>query len=251
MIVREQPDGFIMIEQDHHARVSGDMIRQWNTFHLPNSPFQSSLFLAIDQHDGGWKAYDQDPFWNDYHQVPYSFTDFPNPAKTLLYTNGIENVEAHDSYAALLCSFHYTRFLLDDNQLESRQFVSQERLRQQRIIRQLPEFRFDIFMKHYGLLQLCDNLSLFLCINEPGKNEHPFFKNGIPIPDTLDCFHGKSLEITWKDNHTLRVNDFPFQKDTSFGYSYKWVTKREITTNGLIRAYKQSSFKQISFSIVS
>ncbi|NBJ67963.1 MULTISPECIES: DUF3891 family protein [Clostridia] len=250
LIIREHQDGFIFIEQDQHARLSGSMIKHWNEAHLPNSPFHSSIIYAIDQHDVGWKPFDQEPFWNDQSQAPYSFTDFPNPAKTVLYTAGIESVEAVDVYASLLCSVHYTRFLEKDASSYSQQFVVQEKNRQHRIIHSLEHFDAAVFAVHSSLLQLCDNLSLFICLNEPGENKHPFFVHGIPLSAELRYFTSDKLAVTWKDKQTIALSEFPFTAPATFTYPYKWVAKRAIIEQGLIPAYKQVPVQETTISFM-
>ncbi|MFU0790497.1 MAG: DUF3891 domain-containing protein [Virgibacillus proomii] len=250
MIVRAHKNGYILIEQDHHAQTSGDMIKKWKEIHFPKSEHKASVIYAIDKHDIGWKPFDQEPFWNDLAEKPYSFIDFPNSAKTMLYASGIDQVEAVDSYAGLLCSVHYTRFLKGDASPISRKFVKQEKQRQQRIIQMAGNFDSELFAKYYSLLQLCDNLSLFICLNEPGTDQHPFFKEGIPLPANLESFTGEKINLTWKDKTTVALSDFPFVSEVSFSYPYKWLATESIVGKGLIPAYQQAPFRETTISFV-
>lgn len=243
MIVRENGDHFIMIEQDDHAHISGEFIKNWHSDFFDGEEFRKSVIYAIYQHDIGWKAFDKQPFWNDAKQAPYTFIDYPTPAKTVLYTHGIDLVEQQDTYAALLCSEHYRRFLLHDDSNEAQAFVKQERARQQQIIASLPKFDQQLFDFHYGLLQLCDNVSLYLCLNEPDvttENTHPFFRAGIPISPALHLFTNTKVQLSWEDENTVMIHDFPFIIHTVVQLQQRTLAMETIRAKGLMKAYESA-----------
>src|SRR5699024_2142652 len=120
---------------------------------------------AIHYHDYGWRLIDMQPFWNDWKQAPYAFTDFPTMSKIIFYTYGIDQVVKKDRYAGLLSSRHYTRFLESHPSEEAQAFVQREKARQEQLIKAIPEFGRDWYDVHYGLLQICDDLSLYICLN--------------------------------------------------------------------------------------
>lgn len=160
MIVRERNEDFVMIEQHYHAHVSGELMRSWRKDLFKGQYALESVTLAIYEHDCGWIPADKQPFWNDRERAPYTFTNFPAPLKMLIYQYGIDKVAKKDAYAALLCTEHYTRFLLYDESDDAGAFIKTEKERREKLIASLPEFDPDLFNFHYGLLQLCDNLSL-------------------------------------------------------------------------------------------
>src|SRR5690625_1947526 len=114
MIVREHEDLFIMIEQDNHAYVSGEIMKHWKKRLFKGKAFKSSVDNAIYKHDIGWAHFDKQPFWNDKDNAPYTFVTFPSLPKVVLYTHGINKAEQYDRYAGLLCSEHYKRFLVNN-----------------------------------------------------------------------------------------------------------------------------------------
>lgn len=65
MIVRERKNEFVLIEQDHHAQISGIIMSYWKDSLFSAPEFRRSVEYAIFQHDCGWKPFDTDPFWND------------------------------------------------------------------------------------------------------------------------------------------------------------------------------------------
>ncbi|MFD1037767.1 DUF3891 family protein [Virgibacillus byunsanensis] len=252
MIIREGSNGFVMIEQDYHAHISGEIITNWkdSLFHEPN--LRGSVEYAIFNHDYGWKLIDKQPFWNDQKQAPYSFIDFPTPPKTVFYKHGIDEIEKVDPYAGLLCSRHYTRFLIDDTSPEAEAFVQKEEKRQRNLKHSLPAFDKALFDFHYGLLQFCDNLSLYICLNEPGtsnKEEHPFFKDGLPVPASLDICNQDKLHLRWKDKNTIQMSDFPFDGPVYTSLKQKVVSKGAISANGVIESYQEMPFVEIDISL--
>jgi hypothetical protein len=249
VIIREREHDFIFIEQHNHALVAGELIKQWKMGAFINSPLQEAVIFAIEQHDAGWIPADKQPFWNDAKEMPYSFIDFPAPMKTLLYSHGIDQVQTTDLYAALLCSEHYVRFLQQDDTESGRNFVQQEKKRQEIIHSLLTSFDEELFSYHYALLQFCDNLSLFLCLNEPGENSHPFFTKGIPLSSALPHFSQEKMAVTWVNDETMVIKEFPFNNPFSVTYDFKQIPKYQIRKNGLLNSYVEAPFKQTTIQI--
>lgn len=248
MIVREREKDYVMIEQDNHAHISGDLVTAWKDSLFIGRDFKDSVEYAIYHHDYGWNLLDKQPFWNDKKQAPYTFLDFPTPSKTVFYKHGIDAVEKADRYAALLCSKHYSDFLLNDISPEARDFVQSEADRRQWIIDCLSTFDPTFFAFHYGLLQLCDSLSLYICLNEPGalkKDEHPFFQDGVPVSDALQNLQQDKLNVRWKDNKTIEMSAFPFNKPLRVQVKQKVIAKRRIAEAGLITSYQEAFYEDV------
>src|SRR5699024_7108306 len=188
MIVRETDQHFICIEQNHHAHVAKQIISQWKSYFLAEDPLAEDVLYAVEQHDVGWHFFDKQPIWNDNKNHPYTFIDLPVLLKTVLYTNGVDIVERRNPYAAALCSAHYTKFLQKYEIKEVQQYIEKEELRRKNILQAYPEVDEATFAKHLALVQLADNISLYICLHEAGENllKHRYFKNGIYIPDVLD-----------------------------------------------------------------
>jgi hypothetical protein len=247
MIVRERDDSFIMIEQDLHARVSGEIMAHWKEELYLGGEFKSSVDYAIANHDLGWAPFDQQPFWNDEEKEPYNFVTFPILPKIVLYRDGINEVEKDDTYAALLCSEHYKRFLVNHTSEAAQTFIKQEEERQKRIMEETPNFKREYFNFHYGLVQLGDNISLFLCLNEPGATgeaQHRFLRDGIPLASALNL--SEKMELSWKDDATVIVDPFPFGQSIPVHIKQKEVAKKDIASKGLIKAYEDTSFHEVS-----
>ncbi|MBP2079993.1 DUF3891 family protein [Oceanobacillus polygoni] len=247
MIVRERDHDFILIQQDHHAAISGDIVKQWKKDYFLGEALRSSVEFAAYQHDCGWKEFDKQPFLNDENGIPYSFYDFPVLPKIVLYKHGIDVVEQVDSYAALLCSEHYKRFLLNHTSLEAQEFVTAENTRQQAIMDARNEFNKRLFNFHYSIVQFSDNLSLYLCINEPGitkESEHSFFKEGIPMSQALQEFCNAHLQLHWKNENTVVLDDFPFEQPFDVIIKLKVIPKVDLSAKGLVASYEEAAFEE-------
>lgn len=257
MIVRERSNYFVMIEQNQHGHVSERIMSHWKEDRFPKFDLRESVLLAVKHHDLGWEPFDQEPFWNDAKQKPYSFIDFPLPAKIVLYTKGIDDVERVDPYAAMLCSYHYCQFMMGSQNKDVLQFVNQESKRRSRLKKQLPDFDDQVFQQHYGLLQLGDNLSLYACVNEPGiakDQEHPFFRNGIPSPEaliTIGNLQEKTTDICFINEQTIRVKDFPFDEPFVISLPQRNVLKKIIQEKGLLEAYQNSAVELVSLQFTA
>src|SRR5699024_9851431 len=170
MIVRTYSDKFIMIAQHDHAAISGLMARMWKDILFTNHHQRPSVEYAIRHHDIGWKLMDEAPFWNEYKAAPYTFTDYPTAPKTVFYQYEIEEVAQHDEYAVLLCSRHYTLFLQKNPSDAAQTFLREQEEWRNDMLRNLDDFDQTVFDFHYGMLQMLDDLSLFICLNEPGAS---------------------------------------------------------------------------------
>lgn len=250
MIIRERSNDFVLIEQHDHANISGTVATHWIPSLFQGQSFRQSVEYAIFNHDIGWKPFDYEPFWDDKNQVPFSFISFPFHPKLILYTYGIDRVEKVDAYAALLCSYHYSSFIKKAKNKLGQTFVQKEKERQERLKKQV-NFDSELFEFHYGLLQLCDNISLYICLNEPGtakKDEHYFFKNGIPAHPALhlsDIMHGQ-----WLDEKTIRLDNFPFTKEIEVLLKHKIIKKDTIHKNGFIQSYQNTKPQMSSIQII-
>ena len=252
MIVREHDNSFIMIEQDNHAYVSGEIMKHWKASLFKGKNFKRSVDYAIYTHDIGWAPFDKQPFWNDKDKAPYTFVTFPPLPKITLYKNGIDKAEQHNSYAGLLCSEHYKRFLVNNTSEEAQDFIQQEELRQQKIIDSTPGFQKEWFDFHYALVQLGDNISLYICLNDPGtakKDEHNFFKKGIPLAKALDL--SEKMHLLWENDNTINIDPFPFDKPITFHLKQKEISKKDIAQYGLMEVYKNTPYDTLKMKLTS
>ncbi|MBU8907303.1 DUF3891 family protein [Desertibacillus haloalkaliphilus] len=246
MIVRDCSSHFLLVTQHEHAKVSGEIATVWDRTFFYGLNQWSSVMYAIEHHDASWLPLDDQPLWNEVKQAPYSFMDYPINEKLTAYKGGIDALERDDRYAALLCSCHYTSFFDDVKQLGglSRQFLIHEQQRQQQLIRELKRERevdTKNFHFHFDLLQFCDNLSLYICLHEPGtkkENEVSWFRSG--FPQQFSFFNQRRVVAHWLDTTEVSLSPFPLKDRLMVSIEGKEVNKEAIREVGLEQAYRDA-----------
>jgi uncharacterized protein DUF3891 len=213
MIVRERPDTFLLFGQHEHALMAGEFARRWGERPVP---FESTVY-AVANHDLAWREPDGEVLWNEEKDRPYSFVDYPLHLKLPAQKRGIDRVEARDSYAGCLCSMHYARFLLDAERLEEIEFRDGEFERQRRLEQGMSAAELENLERNFRLLRLCDGISLFLCLNEPGGDEDP-----PPYPEGF-VFKGTRFDLVWEDGQTLGLDPNPFSEAFGIEVPYRIV----------------------------
>lgn len=225
MIVREKPDSFVLIKQHDHALASGEFAKHWAK---EPWPLDSTLY-AIAHHDVAWRGPDASVSWNEEAGRPYSFMDYPSEPKIQAYTAGLDLLEAQDSYAACLCSMHYETLVRSFGTEAEVPFAEAEARRQAKLNANMSQEELDSLEYNLRFLKLCDGLSLFVCINEPGQNDYP-----PPYPKGF-VLDGQEFEPAWEDRSTLRLRPTPFSEPFELAIPYQLVGKdgRPLGSNDL------------------
>src|SRR5918997_511776 len=201
MIVRENPDSYVLIGQHDHGLVSGEFARRWRERPTPLEP----TLYAIANHDIAWQKLDETVRWDETTGRPYSFADYPVEPKMEAYTEGLDFLETQDAYAACLCNMHYASFVRDAQSAAEVRFREREDRRQERLRGAMSARELENLERNFRLLQTCDDLSLFVCLNEPGRSDHPWYRDGFE-------FMGARFAPIWEDRHTLRFDPNPFSE---------------------------------------
>jgi hypothetical protein len=254
MIIREREESFILITQHDHAKISGEIAQHWKDKYFKGEERKEEAVLAISEHDRGWIESDSAPLWNSHQQKPYTFMDYPLDSKITCYKKGIDEVEIMNKYASLLCSAHYDSFLQYEEDPIAQKFLDDESTRRLRLLKQCGMLgnmaKEKLFHHHLNILKWCDNLSLYICLNEPGANkvnEYSFFRNGIsPI---FSFANNKPIHLKWKDQNTVSLSVSPLEKELQVELLFKEVRKDDIHANGLIAAYTNTpySYQNVTF----
>ena len=216
MIVREKADSYVLIKQHDHALASGEFAKYWAR---EPRPLESTLY-AIAHHDVAWREPDARVRWNDEGSRPYSFVDYPPEPKVRAYAGGLDWLEERDPYAACLCSMHYETLVrrLGRSEAEA-SFAEAESRRQERLRAGMSGEELDNLEYNLGLLRLCDGLSLFVCLNEPGCEDYP-----PPYPGGFEL-SGERFAPVWEDRRTLRLEPNPFSGTFDLTIPYLVVGK--------------------------
>ncbi|MGI8313991.1 DUF3891 family protein [Halobacillus mangrovi] len=253
MIVQERENEFLMIKQHDHAQISGQMVLEWKKNFLLRSKLREEADWAIAQHDRAWIPLDEHPKWNDEKNRPYTFIDYPIKEKIEAYQRGIKEVAERSLYAGMLCSMHYMSFFSEDSDDPAiLQFIGEEKKRQEDLFKAMKmDVPKDIYHLHFKRLQFCDDLSLYVCMQEPGipkEQEVPWFKDG--FRQTFD-FAPDGIMANWVDQTQVSVNSFPFSRPFEVHIPYRSVSKKAIEEKGLEKAYHEAETAQRTVKIIS
>jgi hypothetical protein len=96
-------------------------------------------------------------------------------------------------------------------------FAEAESRRQTRLRAGMSGEELESLEHNLGLLRLCDGLSLYVCLNEPGAGEYP-----PPYPEGFELA-GERFEPVWEDLRTLRLEPNPFSEPFGFSIPYQTV----------------------------
>lgn len=248
MIIFEQNESFVMVAQHDHALVSGEMAQNWKDDYFPALEKKQDVLIAVREHDRGWIDLDAAPLWDHIHQRPYSFMNYPVAHKIASYKKGIDEVCKMNKYAGLLCSLHFASFIDYTTDPEFTHFWNAEKIRQEQLYRELDfeesgNKEKNLFY-HLDILKFCDNLSLYICLNEPKvqkSNEHPFYRNG--FPQTFPFANSKRIFASWTDVDVVSLSISPLKGSMEVSLPIKIVKKEKIIKSGLSQAYTDTPFE--------
>lgn len=214
MIIRQTVRDIECIKQHDHAYISGEVAKHWL------EPVQSEVYVAVLEHDRAWIPLDQIIKYDADRGLPHDFISYPLENKLTAYTRGLDEVQEKSLYAALLCSKHYCSFFSGSitEKTEVQEFLEQEQKRQQEICESV-EINAKQLAEDFKLLQFCDDLSLYVCMNNPGitkSEEVSWFKNGFPQSFS---FAPNGIQAKWVDDKQVSLDPFPFVEPLTISFS--------------------------------
>ena len=253
MIVREASDNFVFITQHDHAYIAGELFTHFKKEFVTIEHYESLKF-AIHQHDRAWLIPDANPLLNDSTKKPFTFIDYPERLKLHFYKLGIDQIDLANSYAAILCSMHYASFYANAQHEFGKQFFEREKLRQKHLINKLKIPHDRLLTYQLKILQFCDDLSLYICLNKPGvskEEEVRLFKKGFP---KTEFFHinGKTKIIAFyqKDHNIIKFNSSPFEGPFDIKLPIKRISKKLIKDIGLADAFESEPVTNYTIKLI-
>lgn len=254
MIIRERSEEIVMIGQHEHGQISGHFADRWQTGDLAGSLREAVVFAAYE-HDRCWLDLDDIPIWNDADKAPYTFIDYPIRPKLLAYGKGIDEIRQRNGYSGLLASLHFSALLEPFDHPAISAYLEERRLLEQRWKAELglDDDKRRELDGHLRILQFCDHLSLYVCMNEPGADkseEMPWYISGIPESSMLPPSGGTAIVPRWLDASTIAVGAFPFQTPFRIELRGKTVAKADIERRGLAHAYENAALETWPIDIV-
>lgn len=243
MIVSTHNGRYQLFRQHDHSILSGQFVPYWSDNLFLGVNWFKDVQLAVREHDRAWIPLDKKPIWNDEKNVPHSFMDFPMEPKLEAYKQGVDEVEQLSPYAGYLNSLHFLSFF-KQNSTDSNisRFISREIDRQKRLEQELDlEKSKEEIDFQFNLLQFCDDLSLYICLNKPNiskENEIFMFKEGF-----RQRFEGlnQRMNASWVDYEVIVLKPFPFKAPFKVFVPFKEITDDDIEEKGLERAYHDAT----------
>lgn len=184
---QRQPAGsYLLISQDDHARLAGDLAAALASPWLPG--LDDEILDAIRLHDCGWRVLDQKLLARARAGTrPVSFLDIGVPEFLSAWTASIERVAARSPVGGAVVSLHFSRLAeyrlhlrqdAPDNAARLSAFLQGETQRRRRITSPCGASPVPFFT---DVLQLCDLISLYLCCGAAHPVEFPQFEHRLRL----------------------------------------------------------------------
>jgi hypothetical protein len=214
---RDRSDRYMLITQDDHAHLAGDLAAAFRQNWL--TELDDEIVDAIRLHDCGWRALDEELLARAAAgAAPVSFLDMSVAEFLAAWTGSIERVAARSARGGAIVSLHFSR--LAEYRLSARQdgpddtrrlaaFLQAQTLRRQ-VLLPADDQSLSYFT---DALQLCDLVSLYLCCGAAAAVEFPQFEHKLKLRRQADelVFEPSSLfapvELStaaapWPQQHT-------------------------------------------------
>ncbi|HEV7297861.1 MAG TPA: DUF3891 family protein [Tepidisphaeraceae bacterium] len=228
MIRRDETDGYLLITQNDHAKLSGQLAACVGNERFGALIDNAAAVRGITLHDCGWPVHDEAPTINPKGQ-PTDVFESPHDVALRVWTESAARATAEGPYPGLLVSLHVLHLsLLADarkqdvherfavNKFQHAEVERQETLRQSlglRIDRPLmhgladphADPLEDALRYHFRWLQTLDQISLALCCTAP-----PISRTTELHPHAGDDAVKLSLECTGE--RALRIDPWPFDR---------------------------------------
>ncbi len=163
MIIRPGGTSQFLITQPDHAALAATIMREWSADGFADSPRRSTILLAIEEHDNGWREVDAAPIIDGTSGRILDFVNAPEDVRRGIWPRGVERLGA-TPYAAALVAQHplhiYDRFRTDPEWKAF--FVMMEAARDQHLHASGP-LTFDELVWDYSFVRLGDLASLTFC----------------------------------------------------------------------------------------
>lgn len=219
MIVRQEGDGWTLINQMDHAQHCGEIARAWRFGPYGAASVSKSLEYAAAYHDLGWIESDQEPEI-DGEGRPKNFTQADEARHTAFYSRAVRTIGRTDLYAAYLVSLHasglYSRRYgwmglkpVDWTNIgpHGRALLAGERNFRAEVVRTASpvEMEFEAAWRNYMLLETFDYLSLLTCYGFSSTSCGP-----VPTVDG----QWEQLSVRRLGPWEVELSPFPFAGDT-------------------------------------
>ncbi|SDI27755.1 DUF3891 family protein [Natribacillus halophilus] len=238
MIIRNEEKHWVCIHQDEHARLSAELYNNWGDARIRDKAWAQTLHTAIAEHDRAWIPLDTHPLWNESDGRPFDFTNYPEAEKIEAYRTGIEETELINEKAGLLVSRHLHSFFDSIATAAAEKFQKSEEKRWDRL-RGRGETAYE--QEALPILKMCDELSLFACMNRPGavkEDEVPWFRDGFSL--SFAFLDHRTVVPAWKNDREIDLTPSPLSAEVRFPLKQRLVLKETVQEKGWLQAYLET-----------
>ena len=199
MIVEEDRRGLVLIDQEAHARLTGDLAAR-----LPFLvPHHAAFVAAARVHDNGWREADAAPTVDEQGR-PHTFNKVPDDRYEQLWRRGIDRGAAVDELVGLFVGLHGSRFFETRDSPGMHRLVEEERERQSAVLQRLGlGGSWDALPESVQVasdwIAMLDALSLLLC--------------GAGLPDQITPRVGPIGYTLRRTEQTVSVDPWPYGRD--------------------------------------
>lgn len=195
MIVVAEGDGLVLVEQEDHAHLTGDLA----ALVPPGTAHHAAFVAAARLHDNGWREADH-AATVDAHGHPHTFTTVDDDTYEAVWRRGIDRAAATDALTGLLVGLHGARFFGGRTSPGMRALDAAERERQDRVLAELGlggtwQDLPPAVAEASDRVALLDALSLMLC--------------GV-LPDEISASIGATRYTLTRTAEAVRVRPWPF-----------------------------------------
>ena len=259
MLLAADDRGVLLIGQQSHAWISGQLARAWGNGRFGAVEPHEEVCLGAEQHDIGMSWWDLAPTRNPDSGLPHSFIEMPLEVHLSLWSEGPRRLVSQSRYAALLASMHGSRLyeMRDLNALAApqadavREFLSGQREFQQQLLSSLradpvtsDDAAPDVVARNSQLLWTWDFLSLAICLGWA-----PCSARAVP---TADPGAPTDLELSADTAHNqLIVDPWPFHRPSvSLRTEGRRLTDRFDNDEALAVALRDAPWEAVEIELV-
>lgn len=95
------------------------------------------------------------------------------------------------------------------------------------------------------MLQLCDVVSLYVCLNDPGvrkEQEYPRYADGFEDSEMFNPIGEGRLVAEWVNDKEIKISPNPFDQSFVATLKQKQVPKKLVQEAGIAEAYNQTAW---------
>ncbi|MBI2487377.1 MAG: DUF3891 family protein [Deltaproteobacteria bacterium] len=254
MIRKDIEQGWILINQNDHAHLSGEIMAYWGDGKFTKPEPRDEVLFAIREHDSGWREWDSSPKVNPVTQFPMNFLEMNSYNQAEIWKRCFKRHSAEHPYASALIALHFGK--LNEKALNKNSNNGTARTSHKEIINFVSKMLtinisnldlnsmpkdVQVNLRH---VQIGDVISLALC--------HGW--SSIEITDVpLDYKNGQTTALSLKstDGNNYVVSPYPFTEPLiKFHIKGRRLNQKKFSKDDELRKQLgESKFETLEFSI--